>query len=245
KLIEFLRLAIAEKLPLTFICFTRIDDLDEEIIDLMAQAGFRGINVGVESLRQEMLDEYNKHITVDRIYEVFGWLKKYGITPSCSFILSSPHSKLEWVEDVARRILAEVQSGRITAGLNIAVEPQRGASFFEAFTEFETQRIPIPNTNMSLKRFHFIKAEDPEVREFQYRFLSRWATFIEEELSKMRGHLVSQSQAEHKLRLAIELTEEIKAERGKPDRFRFSQMGAEERTRLWSILQAFSYGASL
>jgi radical SAM superfamily enzyme YgiQ (UPF0313 family) len=245
KLIEFLDLVIAEKLPLTFICFTRIDDLDEEIVKKMALAGFRGINVGVESFQQEILEEYNKHIKVERIYEVLGWLKKYEIMPSCSFILSSPKAKLEWVEHVAREIQREIKEGRITAGVNIAVEPQRGASFYEEYTEFETQNVEVPGTKMRLKRYHFVKAEDPEVRELQYRFLRRWARFIEEQLDNRRGHVVSQTQSELKMGIVIELCEEIRAERGKVDRFSASLMSSEERAQLWGVLERFSYGASL
>jgi anaerobic magnesium-protoporphyrin IX monomethyl ester cyclase len=245
KLIEFLHLAIAEKLPLTYICFTRIDDLDEEVIDLMAKAGFRGINVGVESFQQEILDEYNKHIPVKRIHEILTLLKQYNITPSCSFILASPKAKLEWVENVAKQILEEIHSGKITAGVNISVEPQRGASFYEEYTDFETQRVQVPGTRMWLKRYHFVKAEDPEVREFQYRFLREWATYIEDELSKRRGHVVSQLQSELKMGLVLKIIEQIKAERGQMDRFQASQMSSDERVRLWGVLERFSYGASL
>ena len=245
KLVEFLRLAIAAKLPLTYICFTRIDDLDEEVIALMAKAGFRGINVGVESFQQEILDEYNKHIPVARIDETLSLLKQYGIMPACSFILASPKAKLEWVGDVARRILQHIGAGTVAANVNITVEPQRGASFYDEYTDFETQKVQVPGTNMWLKRFHFVKAEDAEVRELQYRFLRRWASYVESELDERSGHAVSLPQSELKMRLVIEIVEEIKTERGRPDRFRDSQMSLEDRTRYWTIIERFSYGASL
>jgi hypothetical protein len=98
---------------------------------------------------------------------------------------------------------------------------------------------------MWLKRYHFVKAEDPEVREFQYRFLRRWATYISEELERKGGHMVAQVQSAMKMHVVLEVIEQIKSERGRTDRFRASQMGSDERQRLWAILERYSYGASL
>ena len=245
KLLEFLHGAIEEKLGVTFICFTRIDDLDEEVISLMAQAGFRTLNIGIESFQQEILREYHKNITVEQIDRTLKLLNKYGIRPSCSFILTSPEAKLDWVENVARRIRKELDNESIYAGVNIATEPQAGSGFFEEYTEFETERIANPGTNMFLKRYHFVKATDPETREFQYRFLYRWATYIDTVLSKQNGHWNSQVQTELKIDLAIKVIDEIKSERGKPDRFRYTQMSQPEKAKLWAILSRYSYGASL
>jgi len=245
KLLEFLHAVIEIKLEMTFIAFTRIDDLDEEVISLMAQAGFRTLNIGIESFQPEILREYHKGVKAEQIERALELLNKHGIRPSCSFILTSPEAKLEWVENVARRIQLEVANGTLSAGVNIAVEPQRGSGFWEEYNEFEIERTQIPGTQMYLKHYHFVKATDPETREFQYRFLHRWGTYIEEVLSQSKGHWNSQVQSSLKLELVLEVIEEIKSERGRDDRYRYTQMSEAERGRLWTILSRYSYGASL
>lgn len=245
KLLEFLHGVIREKLGVTFICFARIDDLDEEVIPLMARAGFRTLNIGVESFHEEILREYRKRVKVEQIDQTLALLNEHGIRPSCSFILVSPEAKLEWVESVARRIRRELDNESLFAGVNITAEPQAGSGFFEEYTELEIERVEISGTSMFLKHYHFVKATDPETREFQYRFLYRWATYIETVLSARQGHWNSQVQTELKLDMVLEVIDEIKSERGQPNRFRYTRMSEPQRAKLWAILSRYSYGASL
>lgn len=246
KLIEFLYLLIEVKLKITFISFARIDDLDEEIVSLMSKAGFRTLNIGAENFQPEILEEYNKKLNSNLIIKNISLLNRYGIIPAVTFILCSPKAKLEWIENTTKRILTELDKGSLYAGVNATVQPQKGSRFWEEYAEMETQIIPVPNTTHLIKRYHFIKCVDPEVRELQYRLLNKWTNFIDNEAKHATcSHLNSQTQSVLKLKLILIIIDEIKAGRGKPNEFRYTEMSVEEKDKLWNTLQKYSYGASL
>ena len=242
---EFCRLAIEEKISTTFIAFARIDDLDREAIKLMKQAGFRTLNMGIENTQAEVLKEYNKSYTPEIIDANLGLLHANGIKPATTFILCSPETNLEWIENNIRKILEFMQKDYIAPGINVCVQPQKGSRFFEEYAEYESQILPVPGTSALLKRNHFIKCTDPEAREFQYRFLHHWTHHIDKAAQAGGSHLNSQTQSSMKLKIALEVIEEIKTERPSPLRFAYSSMSAAEKNDLWHTLQKFSYGASL
>ena len=245
-LIEFLNIVIEEKLPVTFFAFSRIDDVDAEVVPLLKKAGFRGLHIGVENFQPEILHELNKKVKVELIDKNLKLLNDHGILPSVTFILCSPNSKLEWVENTARRILEGVDNGTLSPGLNVMAQPQLGSRLYEMHDNFEMHNIAIPDTNMFIKRVYFVRCSDPETREFQYRFLARWANHVEEiKKQEARGHLTSPTQTPVKLRMILEVIEEIKSERGRLDQFRYSNMSPDELKKMWGILQTFKYGASL
>jgi len=245
-LLEFLGLLISARLPLTFISFARIDDLDDEVISQMVKAGFRTLNIGIESFRPEILKEYNKKLDLERINRTLEMIRRHGLAPAATFILCSPESKLEWIEQTARRILDEADRHTLQPGVNVTVQPQKGSRFHEEYADIEIQLIPIPGTRHFFKREHFIQCTDLEVREFQFRFLKHWANYMERiNSAEGSGHLNSQSQSLLKLKQVLEVIEEIKAERGRLDQLRHIHMSAAEKNELWKILQKYSYGASL
>jgi len=246
QLIVFLNLVIEAKLSVTFFAFSRIDDLDEEVVSLMVNAGFRSLHIGVENFQPEILKELNKKVNLKTIDKNLDLLNSYGMKPSVTFILCTPNSKLEWIENTSKRILIELEKGRISPGLNIMAQPQMGSRLFEEYEDFEMEKVSIPNTNVFISRNYFIKCTDPETREFQYRFLHRWAQFIEELIaSKEKSHLTSPDQTPLKLRMVLEVIDEIKSERGRADQYRYSNMSIEDRHKLWSKLQTYKYGASI
>ena len=227
-----------------FIAFARIDKIDPELVVLMKQAGFRTLNMGFENFQPEILLEFNKSYTADIIDKNLDLLVAQGIRPAATFILCSPEAKLEWIENTTLRILDLMEEESIYPGINMCVQPQKGSRFFEEYVEFETQLIPVPETEYTIKRNHFIKCTDLEVREFQYRFLFRWTHFIDNEINS-KGHLNSQLQSVMKLRLALEVIDEIKSERGSTGNYKFMQMSLKERDLLWNTLQQYSYSTSL
>jgi len=247
KLQEFCRMLIKEKLGVSFISFARIDNFDEETVKLLKEAGFRTFNIGVESYDQGILDNYRKKYKVDIIDPNLKLLKKHGIKSSPGFILCAPEATLEQVERTARFVLYQIEEDISYAGFQLAVAPLKGSEFEDMYTEFEMEVRQVPGTDINIKRSHFIKCLDPEVRELQYRFIHKWADKMEQIEKEGRldgGHLNPQLVAKMKIEFVIQLIEEIKSERGKPDRFRYSQKSAEENSAIWKRLQKYSYGLS-
>jgi radical SAM superfamily enzyme YgiQ (UPF0313 family) len=73
--------------------------MDREIAELMAEAGFRVINVGIESGNQRVLDLMNKGTTVEDNRNAVRWLKAVGIPVKASLIVGAPGETWESVED--------------------------------------------------------------------------------------------------------------------------------------------------
>lgn len=246
QLIEFLSLVIEEQLPVSFFAFSRIDDVDEEIAPLLKKAGFRGLHIGIESFQPEILKELNKKVNLETIEKNLKILTDHSILPSVTFILCTPHAKIEWVENTARRILEGYENGTLSPGLNIMSQPQLGSRLYEEHYDLEIQNVPIPGTDNFIKRALFVRCSNPETREFQYRFLHRWGEYVLQLMKEHeKEHLTSPAQTPIKLRMVLDIIAEIRAERGRPDQFRYTALPQDERDRLWTTLQTYKYGASI
>ena len=77
-------------LDLEWGCLSRADFLtDEEVVKALAGAGCRSIDIGVESLSQQVLDDIRKDLSVEATYEAIKLLKKYGISPKLNIMLGT------------------------------------------------------------------------------------------------------------------------------------------------------------
>jgi len=95
RIIELCNKMIKEKINLPWACFTRVDCVDEEILEKMAEAGCYQIFYGVEAGNQRMLNVMNKGITIEQIKRAFEWTKKYKIEALASFIIGAPTETLD------------------------------------------------------------------------------------------------------------------------------------------------------
>lgn len=90
RLVKFCSYMIESKLNIIpWKCESRIDILDEEIIQLMKEAGCFAMHIGIESANQHIIDSLNKHISLSKVELVLSLLKKYNIKPLCSFIIGN------------------------------------------------------------------------------------------------------------------------------------------------------------
>lgn len=72
-------------------CETRIENLDENLIRLMARAGCIGINMGVESADEEVLHRMNRKTTLlNKAIKIMEICKKNKIETFCFFVLGLP-----------------------------------------------------------------------------------------------------------------------------------------------------------
>ena len=79
----------------------RADTVDTEILKKMRHAGVTMISIGIESGNQDVLDFYNKGITLSQIKETVRLSKKLGFLVFGSFILGAP---METEEHIKRTI---------------------------------------------------------------------------------------------------------------------------------------------
>jgi radical SAM superfamily enzyme YgiQ (UPF0313 family) len=93
--VEFCDLMIKSKLDLEWACDTRVDLVNQEILNKMASAGCKTVWFGIESGSQRVLDHINRHMTLKQIEDAFKMCRKAGIQVACSFMLGLPSETKE------------------------------------------------------------------------------------------------------------------------------------------------------
>lgn len=78
---------------------TRVDSADRELYRKMKKAGVRYIEFGLESGNQEVLDFYNKKITLKQIQEAVNLAREMGFFISANFILGAPIETEKHIEN--------------------------------------------------------------------------------------------------------------------------------------------------
>lgn len=80
----------------------RVDSADRELYQKMRDAGVEVIEYGVESGNQDVLDYYNKRITLNQIRKAITLSKEMGFFVSASFILGAPIETKEHIENTKK-----------------------------------------------------------------------------------------------------------------------------------------------
>lgn len=84
---------------ISFRCESRVNVVDEELLGIMYESGFKHISFGVESGNQRIIDEWNKKITKAQVRSAFKAAHKVGLTTSAYFIIGAPSETPETVQD--------------------------------------------------------------------------------------------------------------------------------------------------
>jgi len=101
RVIEFCNLLIKKRYKIEWICLSRPDNLDNELLKKMRKAGCKRILVGIESGRDKILRYYNRHYNLDSLKYLFKKMKKIGITSLAFFLIGAP---IESKEDIEKSI---------------------------------------------------------------------------------------------------------------------------------------------
>lgn len=93
-----------EKMDMLFRCFIRSDQVDEDIMKALAQAGCHEILIGVESGSQKILDTIRKHETVEQNKRAIELSKKNNIKAKALMMVGLPGESWDTVEESKRFI---------------------------------------------------------------------------------------------------------------------------------------------
>lgn len=85
---EMIKQGINKKIQ--WMCVTRVDLVDEELLRIMKKAGCWSIHFGAESGSQRLLDIARKGITIDQIRTAFSLTRRLGIKTKAFFMLGLP-----------------------------------------------------------------------------------------------------------------------------------------------------------
>jgi len=88
-LIRICQSIINKNLKIYWVCFSRVNTIDEEMAKFMYQAGCRKISFGLESGSQEVLDLMQKNTTVEMGRKAVEIIRKYGIQAHGSFMFGN------------------------------------------------------------------------------------------------------------------------------------------------------------
>jgi anaerobic magnesium-protoporphyrin IX monomethyl ester cyclase len=95
---ELCNLMIENKLDLEWVCDTRVDLVNNELLALMSKAGCKTIWFGVESASPKILQRIGRNTTPEQVETAFKLCKKNGIKTACSFMLGLPDETLKDME---------------------------------------------------------------------------------------------------------------------------------------------------
>jgi len=95
---ELCRLMIEHKLDVEWVCDTRVDLVNDELLALMSKAGCKTIWFGVESASPRILKRIGRNTTPEQVEAAFKLCKKHGIKTACSFMLGLPDENLADME---------------------------------------------------------------------------------------------------------------------------------------------------
>jgi len=90
---------IKRKLKFRWSCSTRVDQVNEQLLKKMKQAGCWLICYGVESGNQKILNSINKGFTIDQVISSFEMTRKIGILTLSSFMVGLPNETKETIQE--------------------------------------------------------------------------------------------------------------------------------------------------
>ena len=96
---ELCKLMIEKKLDLEWVCDTRVDLVNDDLLALMSKAGCKTIWFGVESASPKILKGIGRNTTPEQVEKAFKLCKKNGIKVACSFMLGLPGETLKDMEE--------------------------------------------------------------------------------------------------------------------------------------------------
>ena len=99
KTTELCNLMLENKLNLEWVCDTRVDLVNNELLALMSKAGCKTIWFGVESASQKILQRIGRNTSPQEVETAFKLCRKNGIKTACSFMLGLPDETLKDMED--------------------------------------------------------------------------------------------------------------------------------------------------
>lgn len=89
-IVDFCNILINEKVDISWSCFSRIDCVDRELLELLKRAGCHQIMYGVESADPQILQNINKRIKLEWVDKAVKLTKDIGINCRLAFMFGNP-----------------------------------------------------------------------------------------------------------------------------------------------------------
>lgn len=120
------KLIIQNNLKVRWTCNSRVDYVDEEMLQLMGQAGCYLISWGIESANEQILKRAHKGYRKQQAYDALRWAKAAGIKNWGYFIIGLPGETVETIQET----MAYSKSLPLDIALFHIAAPYPGTPFF-------------------------------------------------------------------------------------------------------------------
>lgn len=127
RVIEICQGIVAHEYPIRFLCSSRINTIDEERLEVLANAGCKEISFGVESGDDAILQTLCKDINLQQVKPVFALVKSFGIRVHSSYIIGNPGDTHATIEKTIR---FAIESGTDAAQFSLST-PYPGTSLWQ------------------------------------------------------------------------------------------------------------------
>ena len=158
---EYLR----RELTVRWVCQTRGDALDRDLVQRMKRAGCAGVTFGVESGNDRVLRVLKKKETAAEMFEGARLVKEAGLALTCYYMIGNPTETREEVLETlgfAKKVGSHViQCAYFT--------PYPGSPFFEDHGD-EIEHSLGDLSHYNSMRFNYSEIDDEELRKLQRRF---------------------------------------------------------------------------
>ena len=165
---------IASGLKVKWTCNSRVDFVDQEMLDLMAKAGCYYIAWGLESGNKELLAHARKGVDPERAKQSLAWAKKAGIANWGYFIIGLPGETV----DTIKQTVAFAKALPLDIALFHIAAPYPGTPFFNEVVKNKwfrpgTRWEEVDMDESTVLDYPNLKAE--ELEYWQKRAFREWA----------------------------------------------------------------------
>jgi anaerobic magnesium-protoporphyrin IX monomethyl ester cyclase len=161
---------------------------DEEVVAALAKAGCVSIDMGVESLKQDVLDKINKDLDVEDVYTAIRLLRKHGISPKLNIMFGTTPE--ETPDDILWTI-RELKKLDVDNVMFAIATPFKGTAFFDycktnGFLIDESDSVnPMGKAMISYPQLTGEKLE--ELERYAYRSFYLHPKIVANRLSRLRS----------------------------------------------------------
>ncbi len=172
--LDLCNMMIDQKLDLEWTCETRLDRMDEELVDKMAEAGMTSIKVGVESFNHELLKKYDRvPPQKDRQERLIKYMEDKGVQVVAFYVIGLPddtHSSVNETIEYSKELNTSYANFTICT-------PIPGTGFYETVKdkindhnlEHYNNFNPVFETN-HLTKDDIVKYKEQAISSYYFRF---------------------------------------------------------------------------
>ncbi len=156
RVIEICNLIKKNKLDINWLCYSRADAVDKELLKIMKDSGCFHIKYGCEVGTQENLNRLDKRIDLQQCINAIKWTKEVGIETLSGFIIGIPGETLKDIKDTIRFAIktspdiAAIASCSFFPGSRFYKEAQEKGSlihsdwthYLDSFCQVTTDQLP-------------------------------------------------------------------------------------------------------